>query len=184
MGVFPEVDDVTSTIVSDCQSESTGTLKECFYSVADLQKRLPWRRDCFTTQDRKMRLWVGPGSVNVLGKTDQNSKSLATFYAIYLPSTQVYGSPGNEANLTNHLTALKGNLNLCVISYWTNVTYGITKTEEVSRVTDLTWQTAQKTLAKVVKPVISTTIAGKDYWMTQYSRNAFQQYSSMEAFLR
>lgn len=178
MGVCSRVHDISPTIVRNCHHENTGAETQCFTSVADLQTYPPWRKDNFTGDGKDMTLWVGTSGV--LELDDQlDPNSLGVFYTIYLPDTQAYHS---KSNVTTELVALKGSLDLCVISYQTTVTSGITKTVEKSRATDLTWQPLWKVTGNTDEAVISTISGGKEYWMTEETRYAFRQYLSDDVF--
>ena len=175
MGVCSKLDDITPMIVSNCHHEDTGATLRCFYTVTELQVSPPWRGDNFSTDNPQMTLWVGATE-----STDsQDYNSLGQFYTIYLPDTKAYGS---QTNITGELVALKGELDLCVISYQTTVTNGITKTVEVDRATDLTWQSDGKVIDNNYTSVISTVSGGKEYWMSQNSTNAFRQYLTLDVF--
>ena len=172
LGVCSKLDDVTPTIVHDCHHEDTGATSRCFYTVTELQVNPPYRWDNFSTDDPQMTLWVGaPGN---MGSLDLNS--LGQFYTIYLPDTKGYGS---QANITEELVALKAELYLCIISYQTNVTNGITKTVEVDRATNLTWQ---RGFDNNDASFISTTSDGKRYWMYDNSTYAFWNYLTLDVF--
>lgn len=179
MGVCSRLDDITPTIVRNCHHENIGASTQCFYSVSDLQTHPPWREDNFTTAGIQMTLWVGASSVTIDEDNYSDPNSLGVFYTIYLPDTTAYGSQGN---FTKALVALKGSLDLCVISYQTTVTNGITKTVEKSRATDLTWQPVRKEINNNDTPVISTTSGGKEYWMSEDSGYAFKNYLGLDVF--
>lgn len=179
MGVCSTLDDITPTIVRNCHHENTGASTRCFYSVKDLQTHPPWREDNFTAEGIEMTLWVGASFIRIDENNYPDPNSLGEFYTIYLPNTTAYDS---EANFTKALVALKGSLNLCVISYQTNVTNGITKTVETSRATDLIWRPLQKTTNNTNTSVIWTTSGGKEYWISQDSGYAFKNYLSLDVF--
>ena len=175
MGVCSRVDDISPTIIRNCHHEDTGDDTQCFVSVADLQTHPSWREDNFTDY---MTLWVGASSVST--RDDYlDPKSLGVFYTIYYPDTQAYQS---KLNSTSELVALKGSLDLCVISYQTTVTNGITKTVEKSRATGLTWQPVWKVVNNTDTRAMSTLSGGKEYWITQESGYAFKNYLSLNVF--
>lgn len=182
MGVCSRLDDVSPTIITDCHHENIGAATQCFYSVADLRDRPPWREDNMTTVGLEMTLWVAASKADESGIVDPNPSSLGVFYTLYLPDTKVYPYSGSRPNFTGHMVALKGSFNLCVISYQTTVQNGVTKTEEKSRVVDLTWEQDEQKIDDSERQILSTTTGGKQYWITQDSMNAFKKYFSYEVF--
>ncbi len=175
VGVCSKLNDITPMIVNNCHHENTSTTLRCFYSVTELRVNPPWRRDNFSTDAPPMTLWVGASD----STDDLDHISLVQFYTIYLPDRKTYDS---RANITEELVALKGELDLCVISYQTTVANGITKTVEVDRATDLTWQTDFKYIDNNDVSVMSTVSGGKEYWMSQDSMDAFRSYLSLDVF--
>ena len=182
LGVCSQVEDVSSTIVRNCHHEPTGPSTKCFYSVNDLVKSPPWRKDNLTIEVPGNTLWVGASDV-MAGDSYPDPNSLGEFYVIYLPNTTNLDQFDVEKDHTRELVALKGSLNLCILSYQTNVTNGITSTVEKNRLTDLTWQDVQKPPNNHTEtPAISMTLRGIEYWMTQSTGYAFKQYFAYEVF--
>ncbi len=181
MGICSRVDNVTSTIKKECHHQNTGRETACSYSVADLQKSPTWRQDNLTEAGSEC-LWVGASDMSKQGAHYPDLNSLGIFYTIYTPNSQAFTWLGPQDNFTDYLVALKGTLDLCLISYQTTIKNGITKTMETSRATDLTWHSIQKDIGGRSSSAISTMSGGKEYWMSQHSVTAFLHYLSLEIF--
>ena len=183
LGVCANMEDISSTIVHNCHAERIGAFKRCFYSVEDLQMSPPWREDNYTAIIPDISLWLGASDVNTSSNGPYpDPKSLGTFYVIYLPDTSAYFNDTGKSYL-EELVALKGSMDLCIISHETEVTNGVTKTTEQSRVTDLTWQIVEK-MDSENNPIsaISSTKSGEEFWMTQDAGRAFKAYLQVETF--
>ena len=135
---------ITKTLAPHC---------DAFNSVTELRVHPPWRRDNFSTDAPPMTLWVGASD----STDDLDHISLVQFYTIYLPDRKTYDS---RANITEELVAFKGELDLCVRSYQSNITNGVTKTVEVDRATDLTWRSDFRYIDNNDVSVISTGSGG------------------------
>ena len=187
MGVYSEVEDVSSTIVRNCHNLPSDDVRTCFYSVKDLQDDPPYREDNMTIflPAIPMSLWVGAGDTGMGDNTEYTDPvSLGTFYTIYFHDVKDVDSMVSEtSDYTPVLTALKGSLNLCTMTLQTNVTNGITLTTQTQQTTDLPWAKSQMTINNIETPVISATAAdGKDYYITQQSGRGFKIFLADEIF--
>lgn len=186
MGVCSEAEDVSPTIVRNCHRRFPGDkTPNCFYSVKDLQDDPPYREDNMTIFGIPMSLWVGAGDTGIGDNTEYtNPASLGTFYTIYFHNKGDIDSMDSESSdYTPVLTAVKGSLNLCIMTLQTNVTNGVTSTTQTQQTSDLPWAKSQMTINGTDTPVISATAAdGKDYYITLHSGRGFKIYLADEIF--
>ncbi|KAI4233434.1 MAG: hypothetical protein LQ349_004416, partial [Xanthoria aureola] len=182
MGICSKVEDVTPTNRTICRLENDGiggTLTNCGYTVQELQKH-PDEILYPVPNGKKLTytLWIGSNDEY------PNPNTLVEFYAIYLSNTSTPSSDIQEGT-SDTVVALKGSLNLCVLSYQTQMRNGITETVEISRKDNLTWQTKSKNVCHGGSsscPVIASSDGGTECWMESVDRKAFNQYLGLEIF--
>ncbi|KAL8710173.1 MAG: hypothetical protein Q9220_005256 [cf. Caloplaca sp. 1 TL-2023] len=187
MGICSKVEDVSSTIVKRCpRNTDDGFLPGCTYTVQELRDHTPWRQENLTTLFKGSQayhsLWLGASDTREYDLPDPNT--LVEFYAVYLTDTTVFDSD-SEADFSDAVSALKGSLNLCVLSYQTQVVNGTTQTSELSRKTDLAWKIESKKVCEHGTSsceVIATTDGGDEYWIDTFNKRAFNQYLGLEIF--
>ena len=183
MGICSKVKDVTPTNRTICRLENDGiggTLTNCGYTVQELQKH-PNKILYPVSNGKKLRytLWIG-----VSNDEYPNPNTLVEFYAIYLSNTSTPSSDIQDGT-SDTVVALKGSLNLCVLSYQTQMRNGITETVEISRKDNLNWQTKSKNVCNGGSsscPVIASSDRGTEYWMESVNGKAFNDYLGLEIF--
>lgn len=110
------------------------------------------------------------------------ANTVVEFYVIYLSDLSVL-SLDSKANYTAALVALKGTLDLCIYTYSTTVTNGVTNTIQIDVSTNLNWQTTQNDLDQTDTIVVAATDSnGTEYYMTESARFAFNNYLSSVTF--
>ncbi|KAL8946877.1 MAG: hypothetical protein Q9222_006782 [Ikaeria aurantiellina] len=113
--------------------------------------------------------------------------TLVEFYTIYVSDTNAFSS-NFEGDFSDSVVALKGSLDLCVITYQTQLINGVTQTVELGRTTDLAWKTGRKEVCKdntgrsTFCEVITSSTGGQEYWMDSANKKAFNQYLGLEIF--
>ena len=181
MGVCSSVDDVTPSLVKDCPPQEDGTNSGCSYTVPDLRNHPTYQKDNFSSR-LDNTLWVGSSMVDPQGYRFPKANTLVEFYVIYLSDLSVL-SLDSKANYTAALVALKGTLDMCVYTYSTTVTNGVTNTIQIDVSTNLNWQTTQKDLDQTDTTVVAATDSnGTEYYMTEGARFAFNNYLSSVTF--
>ncbi|KAL8895346.1 MAG: hypothetical protein Q9207_008206 [Kuettlingeria erythrocarpa] len=157
MGVCASAEDVTSTIVSNCQEFKNGSTvsdDKCTATVQGLLDSPPPFQSfpSHIPENDGDTLWIGssmysPGKANPY---QSSSNILAEFYVIYLPDINVVsvhrGEPKGNAHgiavvpyAKNKLQALKGTLSLCSYTFNSSIEFGVTKTSVLNRDTKLDW---------------------------------------------
>ncbi|KAL8704139.1 MAG: hypothetical protein Q9201_002689 [Fulgogasparrea decipioides] len=193
MGVCAVVEDVTSTIVTDCgegRGGSTISDDKCTATVKGLQKHPPF--ETFSSHMPKNKddtLWIGASQGNVRsGYTYQDSdNTLVEFYVIYLPDISVVtmGDTGTIVPYTmQSLQALKGTLKLCAYTYNSTMEFGVTKTVVVKKDTELKWTNGRKDFNGTSKNGIVATAAesSENLWMDLESMAGLSTYLATQTF--
>ena len=165
-----------------CPEEYNETELGCSYTVPDLQQTPTWRQDKFVTTDwLGNTLWLGASQTDLDGFAS-GPGTLVEFYVLYFPDKSVLTND-SSTNITASVVVLKGNLDLCVKTYHTDVTYTITTTNVTNNQTDLNWQNVPSSQGKTAVTLISATAAdGKDYWMEQNTRTYFNAFLAAAGF--
>lgn len=186
MGICSRVDNVTPTIVRKCPRRNDGTSRGCNYTVQELQDHPPWRLETLTTlfKERPIHsLWIGASDIGNDYRYP-NLNTLVEFYAIYVSDTDAFSSDF-DGNFSDSVVALKGSLDLCVLSYHTRFVNGITQTVELGRKDALAWQTESKKVCAndtSFCDVVTSSTGGDEYWMSSTDKEAFNQYLGLEIF--
>ena len=143
MAVCASVENVTSSIVSDCTTKDHASGisdDECTYSVPELQAHPPAKN----AKTSNATLYLGASGIYEEDQFQDDpsepiNSTLIEFYVIYLPDL----SATEEGDFTGELVALKGTLALCAQTFNSSVQFGITKTTVVNEHRDLTWTHGQ-----------------------------------------
>ncbi|KAI9704771.1 MAG: hypothetical protein M1836_006551 [Candelina mexicana] len=149
MGICASVEDVTSTIVADCEDteHSSGISDDiCSYTVPALRNTHPFSNvRTRAGEDSHSVLYMGAGMIHVKTDLVESSKTpindtLIEFYIIYVPDLTTLAQNGGKTNYTGKLAALKATLSLCVHIYNSSMQSGITNTTLQARETHLPWR--------------------------------------------
>lgn len=166
-----------------------GTVLGCNYTVQELQDHPPWRQESLTTADEGTpvhSLWIGASDTGGVGDDYEYPQlnTLVEFYSIYVSDPDVF-FPVSTENSSDSVVALKGSLDLCLLSYTTHVVNGITQTVEVGRNEALAWHTESKEVCNDGTSfcnLVATSTGGEEYWMDSDNKKAFNQYLGLEIF--
>ncbi|KAL9580095.1 MAG: hypothetical protein Q9212_004696 [Teloschistes hypoglaucus] len=112
------------------------------------------------------------------------TNTLVRFYTIYVPDLNVWDTLDYVDDHKEELIALETTLSLCLYSYNTTTTYGVTNTKQVGKEINLNWQTGtglqpdKKTSFETVK----TTGGSDTFWMSRLNVDSFNKYLSIQIF--
>ena len=182
LAIYSSAKDVTPTLSVDCPREYRETELGCSYNVPDLRQTPTWRKDNFTTTTHLGNtLWIGASQTNGDGFAS-GPGTLVEFYVLYFPDIKVLAD-NSGSNITASVVALKGSLDLCVKTYHTNVTNGITTTNVTNNQTNLNWHNVPSSQGSTAVTLISATAAdGKIYWIEQNTRVYFNAFLEAAGF--
>ena len=185
LAICSSANDVTPTLLVDCPQQHLETELGCNYTVPDLQQTPTWRQDKFvTTNQAGNTLWIGASQTNLDGRDGFASGpgTLVEFYVLYFPDINVLADDSG-ANITASVVALKGSLDLCVKTYYTDVTNAITTTKVISNQTNLNWQNVPSSSGNTAVTLILATAAdGNNYSMEQNTRRYFNAFLEAAGF--
>ena len=136
MGVCSSVEDVTPTLIADCQGGADKSQFGCTYTVPELQDRLPPGTPTRSVHDT---LWVGAGFVTHDNTSFTGINSLSEFYVIYLSDLDAL-DPNLSINYTSKMVALRGKLELCLYQYNSSMQFGSTSTIQADVIASPAWQ--------------------------------------------
>lgn len=90
----------------------------------------------------------------------------------------------NDATMdhTTELIALEINLGLCMYTYNTSMTFGITTTDQIGEPTTLDWQFGQEIIGTTSVQIITATQDSDVFWMDTPNVQAFNNYLSPPYF--
>lgn len=182
LGVCSSVEDVTPRLVKSCPPQEDGTRSGCNYTVLDLRDHPTLQGADFSFSGIGDALWVGSSLVSHDGYRYPKNHTLIEFYVVYTSDPSLLGSDP-KANYTAGLVALKGTLDLCLYSYYSTVTSGVTKTTQLDVSTNLKWQSGRMNITRKETPILKTIDAdGKSYYITDDAILAFNNYLSSVIF--
>ena len=147
MAVCASVEDVTSSIVADCENteQFSGISDDkCSYSVPALLNHHP-SSNVRTSPREKLHstLYIGASMIYVYSGPDGTpfNDTLIEFYVIYVPDLTILPTTStSRTNYTGKLAALKGTLSLCANIYNSSMQFGVTNTTVQAQKTHLPWQ--------------------------------------------
>ncbi|KAI9717822.1 MAG: hypothetical protein M1812_004551, partial [Candelaria pacifica] len=129
-------------------------------------------------------LWIG-ASEN-LGNSKYPTNTLMQFYVIYVQDLTRWDNLDDYAkDHKDELVALQATLNLCLRTYKTSVTLGVTKTTETSRETNLDWQyeTAYMDDGEHTEfPTVMTKHDSEEFWMSISMIQSIRSFLSHDIF--
>ena len=112
--------------------------------------------------------------------------TLVQFYVIYVPDLTVWDTSDFDYTEDHKdiLVALQATLDLCLYTYSTNMTNGVTNTNEISKETDLDWQLGRATFddSKTEFDTVTTMLDSETFWMSQLNVNSFNYFLTLQAF--
>ncbi|KAL9615217.1 MAG: hypothetical protein Q9167_000311 [Letrouitia subvulpina] len=181
MGVCASVIDVSPSITSRCrnvgsQFNPTG----CYYSVPAIDENPTAFNTTFHSTTSGDTLWVGASKVTADYKYP-GLNTLVQFYVVYAPDLETWAANDHTKDHKSQLIALEATLKLCVYTYNSSMTFGVTSTTEISRSTDLNWQLGYD-VSDQTYPIINTTKDSEGFWMHQENMESFNTYLSLRTF--
>ena len=180
MGVCSNIADVSSTITSHCR-DSTTQLDPggCNYSVPTIDRYPTVLETNLTNADT---LWIGAMNVPFDLVFFPGLNTLVQFYIIYAPDVGTWATYDPTTDHTSDLVALEVNLDLCLHTYNTTMTFGVTTTKLVSQSTNLTWRTSQELTSRTTFSDITTIQDSEVFGMYFTNVIAFNAHLSLQTF--
>ncbi len=126
--------------------------------------------------------WMGASTI-LDGYTYPDINTLVQLYVIYAPDLNKWKLFDVIDNHKGDLVALQATLSLCLYTYNTTMTLGVTDTQEVSRSTISKWQHIQDDNGTMIFDTVSTTQLGETFGMDQQIIEAFNNYLSAQTFV-
>lgn len=180
MGVCSNVADVSSTITSHCR-DSTTQLDSggCNYSVPTIDRYPTVQGTNLTNADT---LWIGAINVPYDWVWFPGLNTLVQFFIIYAPDVGTWVTNDPTTDHTSELVALEVNLTLCLHTYNTTMTFGVTTTNLVSQSTNLNWQSSQQANGTISFSAVTTTQDSEVFWMDSWNVLGFNAHLSLQTF--
>lgn len=128
-------------------------------------------------------LWIGASDPNNFSYPKINT--LVEFYVIYVPDFKAWEPFENAKDQKDVLVALQATLNLCLYTYSSNMTNGVTNTTQISKLTDLDWQIDAEYFSDGTSDTrtVTTTHASETFWMSQSNVKSFNDFLSFQTFI-
>lgn len=184
MGVCSSIADISSSITSKCElvgrTPAPG-IYDCNYTVPTISEHPTVNNSVFATSNRDT-FWIGASTI-VDGYTYPDKITLVEFYVIYASDLKKWHSVGKTDNHQGDLVALRVTLSLCLYTYNTTMTLGITDTQEVSRSTTSEWQNFWENNGNIIFDTMSTVQHGERFGMDRQIIMAFNKYLSEQTFV-
>ncbi|KAL8658221.1 MAG: hypothetical protein Q9226_001158 [Calogaya cf. arnoldii] len=196
MGVCSDVLDVSPTIISTPRAGSNkdGIPPGNDYSVPDTKdtknviengpvnqiKKPSFSGKVLSSVKNGDTLWVG--SQDTANKQYERTNQLMRFYVIYVRNLTSWNEIKNfKRDHKDELTALQVTLDLCLYTYTTNMTFGVTSTTEVTKKTDLQWKVS--TDPKRDTTYMETTNASETFSMSEINQWSWNNFLTYQTFL-
>lgn len=183
MGVCSSVVDVSPTITSKCRKNSRQYYPAgCNYSVPEIDKHETATQTTLRAGKLLDTLWIGASST--FGYKYPEINTLVRFYTIYVPDLDVWATLDYVEDHKEELIALETTLSLCLYSYNTTTTYGVTNTKQVGKLVDLDWQTGTglQPDGKTSFDTAKTTHDTETFWMSKLNVDSFNKYLAIQIF--
>lgn len=194
LGVCADVVDVSERITSNRrrQSESTRPAGRN-YAVPDTKDTVGLKNGYFydkpsfsgtilATGELRDTLWIG--SQDTVNDQYQGTNKLIQFYTIYVRDLTTWDKHKDfTQDYKNELTALQVTLSLCVYTYRTSMTFGVTNTTTISKETNLDWIQDSETNDGVASNMISTTYGPERFSMGGFNQASWSDFFTFETFL-
>ncbi|KAL8980961.1 MAG: hypothetical protein Q9205_004112 [Flavoplaca limonia] len=108
--------------------------------------------------------------------------TLVQFYVIYVPDLTRWDDLDFTEDHKDELVALQATLSLCLNTYHTNMTFGVTSTQLLSQETNLDWQTGTESFEGTSFRTVTATHDDETFWTSESNRNPFHNYLSLQTF--
>ncbi|CAO1602441.1 hypothetical protein XANCAGTX0491_006050 [Xanthoria calcicola] len=181
MGVCSTITDVSSTITAKCRKRTTQFYPAgCNYSVPAINRNPTARKTVLQASKLGQTLWVGASDTQ--DYTSLGLNTLIQFYMIYVPDFIIWDSLDPTEDHKDELVALQATLSLCLNKYHTDMTFGVTDTNLISKETDLDWQTSSETFEPVSFDTVTVTHDAETFWMSGLNQGSFYKYLSLQTF--
>lgn len=183
MGVCSNIIDVSSTITSKCRKRASQFRPNgCNYSVPAVDENPTATERTLTTYRLGETLWIGASNTPNYKYPDINT--LVQFYIIYVPDLTEWATLDYTEDHKEKLVALQATLNLCLYTYATRMTFGVTRTAQFAKSPDLGWQTgtASGPDENTSFQTVTTTHDSETFWMSQLNVKSFNDYLSLQTF--
>ncbi len=187
MGVCSSIVDVSSSITSKCRRTGDATDLDhiikpgCNYTVPAISEHPTVNNTVFTTSNIDT-FWMGASTI-LDGYTYPDINTLVQLYVIYAPDLNKWKLFDVIDSHKGDLVALQATLSLCLYTYNTTMTLGVTDTQQVSRSTTSKWQQIQDDNGTVIYNTVSTTQHGETFGMDQQNIEALNNYLSAQTFV-
>ena len=188
LGVCSDIIDVSERITSIRREKSRFTQPGRNYSVPDTKDTIDfYDKPSFSgttleTQELGDTLWIG--SQDTINNQYQGTNKLIQFYTMYVRDLTTWDEHQDYTkNYKDELTALQVTLSLCVYTYRTSMTFGVTNTTTISRETNLNWIQDSETNDGVTSDMISTTYRSEKYSMDGFNQRSWYDFFTYETFL-
>ena len=183
LGVCSNIVDVSSSITSKCRNTGAQFASAgCNYSVPEINDHPTGDNSVFEANVGDRILWVGASNVVGNGYKYSESDTLIRFYVIYTPDPNFWDSNDYVDDHKDQMVALQAELNLCILTYNTTMTFGVTKTTELSRSTDLDWNVGQEITDDTQYSTTTASQNSETFWMDDQNVQAFRAYLSLQTF--
>ena len=189
MGVCYTITDVSSSIVSHCREYDSNFHPEgCNYSVPAIIHHPTALQTTFSaipgssSKTSGDTLWIGASKIDGTDYRYPGINTLVDFFVIYALDISRWISNDATMDHTTELIALEINLGLCMYTYNTSMTFGITTTDQIGEPTTLNWQFGQEIIGTTSVQTITATQDSDVFWMDTPNVQAFNNYLSLHIF--
>ncbi|KAL9580036.1 MAG: hypothetical protein Q9203_006468, partial [Teloschistes exilis] len=154
----------------------------CNYSVPAIDENPTATERTLTTYRLGETLWIGASNTPNYKYPDINT--LVQFYIIYVPDLTEWATLDYTEDHKEKLVALQATLNLCLYTYATRMTFGVTRTAQFAKSPDLDWQsgTASGPDENTSFQTVTTSHDSETFWMSQLNVKSFNDYLSLQTF--
>lgn len=181
LGVCTSVADISPTIAAKCRKKGSQFHPAgCNYSVSAIDENPTALRTVLQASEFGQTLWVGASStVNYI---PPGIDTLSQFYVIYVPNLDSWDKLDHTEDHSDQLVALQATLSLCLNTYHTNMTLGVTNTTLMGKIIDLDWQTGSEIFKEESYSTVTTMHKGGRFWMFKLNQKSFQDHLSLQTF--
>ena len=188
LGVCSDVVDVSQRITSNPRKRSGSTRAGRDYSVPDTKDTVDsgdkpsFSGTTLATEELGDTLWIG--SQDIINHQYQGTNKLIQFYTIYVRDLTTWDEHQDYTkNYRDELTALQVTLSLCLYTYRTSMTFGVTNTTTISKETDLDWTQDSEINDGVSSDMMSTTYGSEKFSMDGFNQRSWNDFLTYETFL-
>lgn len=123
----------------DCPDGDNGTRRGCTYTVPALVQHPPWPSSNMSYLDD---LYIGASDAVRSNYIGAKANTIAEFYLIYKEKPNAISDKSENGKRK----ILRANLDLCLYTYNTTMTFGITETTQIEKITNLNWVKGRETI--------------------------------------